>query len=165
MQFSELKNDKLCSMQELLPHRKQYQSLGHKVILTNGCFDLLHAGHIYFLQTAAQMGQVLFVLLNSDQSVQALKGVQRPIIPQLERAYCLAALPYVDRIALFNTPRLDQEILDLSPDIYVKAGDYSRETLDPDERRALETCKAEICFLPHLDGISTSRIIEKMPQT
>ncbi|WP_202796000.1 adenylyltransferase/cytidyltransferase family protein [Opitutus terrae] len=133
-----------------------------KVVLTNGCFDLLHAGHIYFLQHARREGDALFVALNSDASVRALKGPTRPIQPAIERAYALAALECVHTIVLFEQPRLVTEIRALRPDIYVKAGDYSLNSLDRSEREALREVGAEIRFLPFLPDLSTTALLQRI---
>ncbi|MGF1484310.1 MAG: adenylyltransferase/cytidyltransferase family protein [Opitutales bacterium] len=142
--------------------RKQLQAAEQKLVLTNGCFDLLHPGHLYFLRNARAEGDRLWVALNSDASVRALKGPLRPVLGQTERAYALAALEFVDGILIFDTPRLDGEIRTLGPDVYVKAGDYTLETLNAQERQALEAVGARIAFLPFLEGYSTTRLIEKI---
>jgi rfaE bifunctional protein nucleotidyltransferase chain/domain len=133
-----------------------------KAVLTNGCFDLLHAGHIYFLEQARRAGDALFIALNSDSSVRALKGPFRPLQSEIERAYALSALACTDVVFLFDQPRLTNEIRALRPDVYVKAGDYSLETLDPGERAALTEVGAEIRFLPFLPGFSTTQLLKRI---
>jgi rfaE bifunctional protein nucleotidyltransferase chain/domain len=133
-----------------------------KAVLTNGCFDLLHAGHIYFLEQARRAGDALFIALNSDSSVRALKGPSRPLQSEIERAYALSALACTDVVFLFDQPRLTNEIRALRPDVYVKAGDYSLETLDPGERAALTEVGAEIRFLPFLPGFSTTQLLKRI---
>jgi rfaE bifunctional protein nucleotidyltransferase chain/domain len=104
----------------------------------------------------------LFVALNGDASVRTLKGPARPVQTAAERAYTMGALEFVDTVLVFDTPRLDREIRALRPDIYVKAGDYSLEKLDPSERAALEEVGARIQFLPFLPGYSTTGLLKKI---
>lgn len=132
------------------------------MVLTNGCFDLLHTGHLYFLQCARQLGDHLLVALNSDSSVATLKGAHRPIQSAMERAYALAALACVDQVVIFESTDLTPEIQALAPDIYAKAGDYSLEKLHRDERSALQNSGASIHFLPYLAGFSTTSLIKKI---
>ncbi|HCJ11851.1 MAG: ADP-heptose synthase [Verrucomicrobia bacterium GWF2_51_19] len=160
----ELANPKLKTIDDAVQARLLLFKQGKRVVLTNGCFDLLHAGHIYFLQTAAASGDCLFVALNSDKSVAALKGPSRPLQSEQERAYALSALACVHTVFIFNTPRLNVEMELIRPDIYVKAGDYTLETLDLDERSALEACGAQIQFMPFLQGFSTTSLLEKIRQ-
>jgi len=132
------------------------------VVLTNGVFDLLHTGHLYYLQKARELGDALIVALNGDASVRALKGPTRPVQNEEERAYALAALACIDGVVIFREPRLTAEIRALRPDVYSKAGDYTLEKLDPDERAALEEVGARIEFLPFLPGFSTTALIAKI---
>lgn len=131
-------------------------------VLTNGCFDLLHPGHLTFLRDARALGDVLCVCLNADASVRALKGPQRPILDERSRAFALAALEWVDGVVLFQTPRLDREIRALQPDVYAKAGDYDLDRLDPAEHAALRETGAQIRFLPFLEGFSTTALIARI---
>ena len=160
--LSDIKNAKLFSLEEAVRRRETARMLGKRFVLTNGCFDLLHPGHLYFLQSALAEGDILWVLLNGAESVCALKGPTRPLLGDLERAYSLAALACVSGITFFHTPRLDSEILALQPDIYVKAGDYTLESLDPSERNALGKVGAEVKFLPFLEGFSTTQLVKKI---
>jgi len=145
-----------------MSRREAARVMGKRVVLTNGVFDLLHTGHLYFLQKARSLGDVLFIALNADDSVHALKGPLRPVQSEEQRAYALAALACVDAVFIFNTPRLDAEIRALSPDIYCKAGDYALDKLDPGERASLEQAGAKIEFLPFLPGFSTTNLIAKI---
>lgn len=157
-----LPNPKLLTLEQLAARRRELAATGRRVVLTNGCFDLLHAGHLHFLQQARAAGDALFVLLNSDASVRALKGPHRPVQPEQERAYALAALACTDALCLFGEPRLTAEIRALRPDLYVKAGDYTLATLDPAERTALQEAGAEIRFLPFLPGFSSTDLIRRI---
>ncbi|MDR1232876.1 MAG: adenylyltransferase/cytidyltransferase family protein [Puniceicoccales bacterium] len=132
-----------------------------KVVLTNGCFDVLHVGHIFSLENAKKLGDSLWVALNSDLSVKALKGDKRPIFSEKMRAYVLSAVSVVDGIFIFNGSRLKDEILQFRPDVYAKSGDYTIDTLDLSERKALQTVGAEIHFLPFVEGFSTTTVISK----
>ncbi len=157
-----LKNPKLRSLDEAVAHREALRAEGKRVVLTNGCFDLLHTGHVYYLRKAAALGDALFIALNGDASVVALKGPTRPVQNAQERAYLLGALDFVDTLLVFDTPRLTAEIEALQPDIYAKAGDYTLDTLNPEERGALEKVGADIQFLPFLEGYSTTSLIAKI---
>jgi rfaE bifunctional protein nucleotidyltransferase chain/domain len=157
-----LANTKLLTLGEADARRKALREQGKRVVLTNGVYDLLHTGHVYFLQRARELGDALFVALNGDVSVKALKGPLRPVQGQMERAYALAALSCVDAIVIFETPRLTSEIRSLRPDIYTKAGDYALDKLDGGERAALEEAGTRIEFLPFLPGFSTTNLIAKI---
>jgi rfaE bifunctional protein nucleotidyltransferase chain/domain len=157
-----LENPKLLPLDAAMARREAARVTGKKVVLTNGVFDLLHTGHLYFLQNARALGDALFIALNADASVRALKGPLRPVQSEEQRAYALAALACVDAVFIFKTPRLDAEISALSPDIYCKAGDYALDKLDPGERAALEKAGTKIEFLPFLPGFSTTNLIAKI---
>jgi D-glycero-beta-D-manno-heptose 1-phosphate adenylyltransferase len=157
-----LDNPKLRNLDHTATQRGKLRAAGRRVVLTNGVFDLLHTGHLYYLKQARELGDALIVALNGDASVRALKGPTRPVQAQEERAYALAALACVDGIVIFDTPRLTGEIRAIRPDVYCKAGDYTLEKLDPGERAALEEVRAEIKFLPFLEGFSTTKLIAKI---
>jgi D-glycero-beta-D-manno-heptose 1-phosphate adenylyltransferase len=157
-----LDNPKLRSLPETVAWREKLRAAGKRVVLTNGVFDLLHTGHLFYLQQARALGDALVIALNGDASVRALKGPNRPVQTEIERAYALAALTCVDAIVIFNTPRLTPEIRALRPDVYAKAGDYTLEKLDSGERGALEEVGTKITFLPFLEGFSTTTLIAKI---
>lgn len=160
-----LKNARLMTLRQAVAARQRLRRAHGKLVLTNGVFDLLHPGHTAYLEQARKLAGSrggLFVALNSDQSVKRLKGPRRPILDEKSRAYNLAQLRSVDGIVIFNRPRLTREIKVLQPDIYVKAGDYTLETLDPAERAALAQVGARIMFLPFLPGFSTTALIAKI---
>ena len=157
-----LTNPKLLSLDAAVAARAKVRAEGRRLVLTNGAFDLLHTGHLYSLQQARALGDALFVALNSDASVRALKGPLRPVQSEIERAYALAATWFVDGIVIFREPRLTTEIKALQPDVYCKAGDYTLDKLDPGERAALEAAGARIEFLPFLPGFSTTSLIAKI---
>ena len=135
---------------------------GKKVVATNGCFDLLHVGHVRYLQAARALGDFLAVGLNSDDSVRELKGIGRPITSENDRAELLAALQCVDLVTVFPQIRATQFIAAVRPAIYVKGGDYRAETLDEEERAVLKEIGAEIRLIPFQAGYSTSRLIEQI---
>lgn len=153
---------KLRALDNAQREREQLAASGQKVVLTNGCFDLLHTGHLYFLQQAQKLGDALFIALNSDASVRALKGPHRPIQSAHERAYALAALACVHTVVIFDAPRLVREIETLRPDVYAKAGDYSLATLDASEREALQAVGADIRFLSFLPNFSTTALLKRI---
>lgn len=159
-----LHNPKLIKLEAAASMRKLLREKGQQLTITNGCFDLLHAGHVYFLREAAKQGDVLWLLLNSDSSVSALKGSLRPVQGEVYRAYVIAALEYVDAVIIFDTPRLDQELRILKPDIYVKAGDYNIDSINADEKTALLDAKVDIRFLPFLKGFSSTSLMKKIAQ-
>jgi len=157
-----LDNPKLLSREQTVRWREACRAAGRRVVLTNGVFDLLHTGHLHFLQQARAQGDALVVALNGDASVRALKGPARPVQTEEQRAYALGALACVDAVTVFHTPRLDAEIRALRPDVYCKAGDYTLEKLDPAERTALAAVGARIEFMPYLPGFSTTALIAKI---
>lgn len=157
-----LANPKLYSLEAAVRLRAEYRASGKKLVLTNGVFDLLHTGHLYYLQQARALGDALFIALNSDASVKELKGPLRPIQNEEQRAYALAATWFVDGIVIFREKRLTPEIRALQPDVYCKAGDYTLEKLNPEERGALQAGGADIRFLPFLPGFSTTELIAKI---
>lgn len=157
-----LDNPKLFSLEAAVAQRAKWRAAGRAVVLTNGVFDLLHTGHLYSLQAARAQGDVLVVALNADASVRAIKGPARPVQSEIERAYALGALACVDGVVIFREPRLTAEIRALQPDVYCKAGDYTLEKLNPEERAALEQAGTKIKFMPFLPGFSTTGLIAKI---
>jgi rfaE bifunctional protein nucleotidyltransferase chain/domain len=153
------------SLDEAVRQRRALRRTGGKLVLTNGVFDLLHAGHVAYLAQARSLAGPngkLFVALNSDRSVRELKGPSRPVVGEKERAYVLSQLRSVDGVVIFRRKRLDREIRALRPEIYCKAGDYTLETLDATERAALEEVGAKIRFLPFVRGFSTTDLISRI---
>lgn len=157
-----LENPKLMTLDGAVAWRESLRALGRRLVLTNGVFDLLHTGHLHYLRQARGLGDALLVALNGDASVRALKGPLRPVQGEIERAYALGALEFVDGVVLFHEPRLTAEIRALRPDVYCKAGDYTVEKLDAGERSALLEVGARIEFLPFLPGFSTTGLIAKI---
>ena len=153
------------SFEEICKIRLEREQQGKSIVLTNGCFDLVHAGHIYSLEKAAALGDELWVALNSDASVRKIKGINRPIYSQNERAYLLGALEAVNLTFFFDSTNLAQEIKRLRPDFYAKSGDYSLDNLNTEEHKALEEANTKICFVPFLEGFSTSRTVKSIKNT
>ena len=153
------------TFEEICKIRSERKQQGKSIVLTNGCFDLVHAGHVYSLEKAATLGDELWVALNSDSSVRRLKGINRPIYSQKERAYLLGALESVSLTFFFDSTNLAQEIKSLRPDFYAKSGDYSLDNLNPEELMALEKANTKICFVPFLEGFSTSRTVKSIKNT
>lgn len=131
------------------------------VVATNGCFDILHAGHVKMLQEARKMGRYLVVGLNSDESVRALKGPARPVNSAVNRAIVLDALECVNHVVVFNGTRCPDFLQLARPDVYVKAGDYTLDTLDPGEKAVLDELGTEIKFTDLKPGISTTNILAR----
>jgi D-glycero-beta-D-manno-heptose 1-phosphate adenylyltransferase len=160
-----LNSPKVMTLAQAVAARRALRRKGGRLALTNGVFDLLHPGHTSYLEAARKLAGrkgKLFVALNSDRSVRQLKGELRPILDQRARAYNLAQLSSVDGVVVFGRKRLNREIEALRPDIYCKAGDYTEETLNPEERAALRQVKARIRFLPFLRGFSTTALIARI---
>jgi rfaE bifunctional protein nucleotidyltransferase chain/domain len=160
---------KIVSLENAVVWRGVQRENQAKIVLTNGVFDLLHTGHLHFLNEARNLGDALVVALNGDSSVRALKGPLRPVQTEDQRAYALASLGCVDRVVIFHTERLDREIRELRPDIYSKAGDYLRDPLNPKNHKlnplesgALNDVGAEICFVSFLPGFSTTNLIARI---
>ena len=135
---------------------------GETLVVTNGCFDLLHLGHVTYLEAARNQGSLLLVGLNSDESERQLKGPLRPVMPQEDRAGVLAALESVDAVCIFNERTAMRFLAAAQPDVYVKGGDYSLETLNQDERRTVEAAGGRIVVLPLVPGRSTTAVLEKI---
>jgi rfaE bifunctional protein nucleotidyltransferase chain/domain len=153
---------KLISSEALPAWREAVKASGKVLVVTNGCFDLLHAGHVAYLEAARSLGDVLLVGLNGDSSVRELKGPTRPLNIEGDRARVLAALECVSAVAIFPEKRAVRFLADARPDLYVKGGDYTLETVDQDERRAVESGGGRIVFIPFLPGRSTTGLVAKI---
>lgn len=153
---------KMLCLEKLAAESERCCASGRKLVLTNGCFDLLHLGHVRYLQAARGRGDALVVAVNGDASVRILKGPSRPVNTELERAEVLAALGCVDFVTIFHAPRVTEVIRVIRPQIYVKGGDYTLEGLDPGERAALEEVGAKVEILELVAGKSTTALLQKM---
>ncbi|MGM0437081.1 MAG: D-glycero-beta-D-manno-heptose 1-phosphate adenylyltransferase [Bacillota bacterium] len=153
-------NKKLKDISELKNIVNEYKKENKKVVFTNGCFDLLHIGHIRYLYKAKEFGSILVVALNSDKSVRNLKGKNRPIINEKERAELLSALEMIDYITIFDDLTCKNILKTLKPDIYVKGGDYTRETLP--EWPVVADYGGEVKLVNEIKGQSTTSLIKKI---
>ena len=147
-------------LSELLIKRSNYEKDEKKVVFTNGCFDILHAGHVRYLNAAKALGDVLIVGLNSDESVRRLKGEGRPVNPAADRAEVLAALRAVDHVVVFGEATAEELVRQLKPDIYVKGGDYSLETLP--EAKIVGSYGGKTVLIPMVEGRSTTNVIRRL---
>lgn len=164
-----------ATLEELHIMREKWQRDGLQLVFTNGVFDLLHSGHVVYLEQARALGDVLVVGLNSDASTQAIKGTSRPLVPAAERALVLTALRCVDYVTIFEPPTAEQLVATLKPDVYVKGGDYAIPDMTADgsapqavdyarlpEARIVRDYGGEVVLLPYQSGRSTTTLIEKI---
>jgi rfaE bifunctional protein nucleotidyltransferase chain/domain len=150
---------KILQLPELVERVQQWRAGGEKIILTNGCFDLLHVGHVRYLHAAKQLGGRLVVAVNSDASARELKGEGRPRIPAAERAEILAALQDVDAVTIFDEPDVRNLIRLLRPDVHAKGTDYTRDTVP--ERDVVIACGGRIEIVGDPKDHSTSELLRK----
>jgi rfaE bifunctional protein nucleotidyltransferase chain/domain len=155
---------KILSAEQARALGKEMRDNGRKLVFTNGCFDLLHVGHVRYLQAAHALGDALLVAINDDESVRALKGEGRPLNRAEDRAEIIAALECVDHVVIFPEVRATRLLEVTRPAIYVKGGDYTADSLHAEERAALERIGAEIRILPFEAGHSTSGLLQKIKQ-
>jgi len=155
-------SSKIVELEQLSDHCEKLRSAGKKIVATNGCFDLLHVGHLRYLQAARALGDLLVVGLNGDCSVHELKGAGRPITTETDRAEILAALECVDLVTIFPEIRATKFLAAVRPAVYVKGGDYTTGTLDQEERAMLKETGAAIRLIPFEIGYSTSGLIEQI---
>jgi rfaE bifunctional protein nucleotidyltransferase chain/domain len=153
---------KILSPDELAIRSAELRKDGRKIVATNGCFDLLHVGHVRYLARAKAHGDVLIVGVNGDSSVRQLKGARRPLNGEADRAEVLAALTSVDLVSIFPEIRATEFLERANPAIYVKGGDYTPDSLDAEERAALQKMGTEIRIVPFEAGHSTSETIRRM---
>ncbi len=153
--------EKIVSRQEAARWVKGFQAEGQKVVFTNGCFDLLHVGHVQYLEEARSLGDALIVAVNTDDSVRRLsKGPGRPINPEADRARVLAALASVDRVVLFPEDTPQEIIAELQPDVLVKGGDYAPEEIVG--REVVLARGGQIRVIPFVPGYSTSALLARV---
>ena len=155
-------SDKVLTPEQLPSWREALRRSGRRLVVTNGCFDLLHVGHVHYLEEARNLGDALLIGVNGDESVRQLKGPERPLNTESDRSRVLAALGCVDGVVIFPEVRADRFLAQSSPDIYVKGGDYTLETINQDERRAVEGGGGHIAFLKFVEGKSTTGLIAKI---
>lgn len=151
---------KIKKLGELKAILEKARERGEKIVFTNGCFDLLHVGHTRYLQKAKELGDILVVAVNSDSSLQQIKGDKRPINPQDERAEVLASLGCVDYVVIFDEPDPLKVITRLRPDILVKGGDWEKGEIIGGEE--VESWGGTVCTIPVVEGVSTTMVIERI---
>jgi len=154
--------DKILSLDSLPAWRKAFRASGQKLAVTNGCFDILHVGHVTYLEAARKQGDALLIGLNSDASVRQLKGDGRPVNTEADRAAILAALQAVDAVCVFPEMRATRFLSVAQPDVYVKGGDFSVEQLPEEERQIVEKAGGKIVTLGFVPGKSTTSLLEKI---
>lgn len=150
----------VLTLPEAVARREALRAGGQRLVLTNGIFDLLHVGHVEYLEQARALGDALFVGVNGDDSARQLKGKGRPFVPAGERARLIAALACVDAAILFDELTADHLLLALRPDVYAKGGDYSNKPLP--ERGAAESLGATILLLPLVPDHSTTALLARI---
>jgi len=154
--------NKIISLESLPAWRKEMRESGRKLVVTNGCFDILHLGHVTYLESARNEGDALLIGMNSDAAVRGLKGEGRPVNSQEDRAGVLAALQSVDGVCIFDDKSAAGFLAVAQPDIYVKGGDYTLETLNQEERRIVENAGGKIVLIQFVPGKSTTGLLERI---
>ena len=155
---------KVTTRDQLVPLLRQAQTQGKRIVFTNGCFDLMHVGHTRYLQAARDLGDLLVVAVNSDESVRSLnKAPDRPIVPDVQRTEVVAALGCVDYVILFNDPDPHSLIAALQPDVLVKGGDWAIERIVG--REIVEARGGMVRTIPLVPGVSTTTLIQRIRST
>lgn len=152
-------NDPLVS---LIEERRKWREEGRRVVLTNGCFDLLHPGHLFLLEAARAQGDVLVVAINSDRSVRRIKGEGRPLVPEAERAEILLALEPVDRVVVYDEPTPLEVVKALVPDVLVKGADWAADAIVG--REEVEAAGGKVVRVEIVPGRSTTSMLERIRQ-
>jgi rfaE bifunctional protein nucleotidyltransferase chain/domain len=155
-------HEKIVAWDKLPEWRATLRASGKRLVVTNGCFDLLHLGHVTYLETARNEGDALLVGVNGDEAVRQLKGPDRPVTPEHDRAAVLAALQSVDGVCIFAEPTATRFLVAARPDIYVKGGDYTLDTLNQEERRTVEQAGGRVVIIPFVPGKSTTALLKKI---
>jgi rfaE bifunctional protein nucleotidyltransferase chain/domain len=155
-------NSKILTLDQLRAKSRRLRAEGKRVAATNGCFDILHVGHVRYLAAAQKLGDVLVVGLNGDDSVCQLKGQGRPLNRERDRAEVLAALESVDYVTIFPEKRATNFLRAAQPSVYAKGGDYTTDTLDPEERAVLDDSGTRIEIIPFEKGYSTSELLTRI---
>jgi rfaE bifunctional protein nucleotidyltransferase chain/domain len=153
---------KIIAWNKLTEWRKNFRATGKKLVVTNGCFDILHLGHVTYLETARNFGDALLVGINSDEATRQLKGADRPVNSENDRAAVLAALESINGVCIFSDATATKFLTVAQPDIYVKGGDYNLDTLNQDERHAVDSAGGKIVIVPFVPGKSTTSLLEKI---
>jgi len=153
---------KLIPWEQLPEWRSAFRGSGKRLVVTNGCFDLLHLGHVSYLESARNLGDALLIGVNGDDAVRQLKGPDRPVNEAVERAAVLASLECVTAVVIFGERTATRFLALVQPDIYVKGGDYTLESLDQEERRTVEQGGGKIMIIPIVPGRSTTALLKKI---
>ena len=153
---------KIIAWDKLPEWRKAFRVNGKKLVVTNGCFDILHLGHVTYLEAARNLGDALLVGVNGDAATRQLKGPGRPVNSEADRAAVLAALASVDGVCIFADKTAAKFLSAAQADIYVKGGDYTLDTLNQEERRVVESAGGKIMIFPLVPGKSTTALLEKI---
>ena len=154
--------DKILTLEQLPQWREAMRAAGKRLVVTNGCFDLLHRGHVTYLECARNLGDALLLGLNADASVRELKGPQRPLNSEDDRATVIASLESVSGVCIFPERTAEKFLALAQPDIYAKGGDYTIDSLNQDERRMVERFGGKVVVLPVVPGKSTTALLEKI---
>ncbi|MGD0086276.1 MAG: D-glycero-beta-D-manno-heptose 1-phosphate adenylyltransferase [Verrucomicrobiota bacterium] len=154
--------DKIVPWDQLPEWRAAFRVNGKKLVVTNGCFDILHLGHVTYLESARRLGDALLVGVNGDAATRQLKGAGRPVNLETDRAAVLAALASVDGVCIFTEPTAVKFLAAARPDVYVKGGDYTLDTLNQTERQTVEQAGGKIMIIPLVAGKSTTALLEKI---
>jgi len=153
---------KIVPWEKLGEWRESLRAAGRRLVVTNGCFDLLHRGHVTYLEAARNLGDALLVGVNGDASVREIKGPNRPVNSEEDRAAVLAALQSVDGVCVFGERDALRFLATIRPDVYAKGGDYTIDTINQDERRLIEEMGGKVAVIGGVPGKSTTALLEKM---
>jgi rfaE bifunctional protein nucleotidyltransferase chain/domain len=153
---------KIVAWDDLPKWRAAMRASGKRLVVTNGCFDLLHLGHVTYLETARNHGDALLVGVNGDDAVRQLKGADRPVNEEYDRAAVLAALESVAGVCIFADKTATRFLAAAQPDVYVKGGDYTIETLNAEERNTVQAAGGKIVIIPFVPGKSTTATLKKI---
>ena len=154
--------EKVLSWESLPAWRQTLRDQHRRLVVTNGCFDILHLGHVSYLEAARAQGEALLVAVNGDDSVRQIKGPDRPINSEADRAAVLAALASVDAVCIFHEPNALRLLTLVQPDVYAKGGDYTIDTINQEERRLVERMGGRVLVLAGVPGKSTTGLLERI---
>ena len=154
--------EKIIAWETLPEWRAALRASAKRLVVTNGCFDLLHVGHVTYLESARQEGDALLVGVNGDEAVRQLKGQARPVNPEADRAAVLAALESVSGVCIFSESTATRFLAAAQPDIYVKGGDYTLDTINQEERRTVEQAGGRVVIIQFVPGKSTTALLQKI---
>jgi rfaE bifunctional protein nucleotidyltransferase chain/domain len=154
--------EKIVSWEQLPQWRAALRAAGKKLVVTNGCFDLLHLGHVTYLEAGRNLGDAMLIGLNGNKSVQELKGPGRPVNCEADRAAVLAALQSVDGVCIFQERTAANFLSIAQPDIYLKGGDYTIDSINQEERRLVERAGGRVEIMPVVAGRSTTALLKKI---